>query len=141
MRSVTTKKREAVEESQRFRCTNPSCQKVFDEPIKAKNLGPESEEVYDACPYCLTAIASESSSLDEKSEKLEAVTSSRSEPVGVRSEKETSGPSPPKGQGCTRHLGYLSERPTREKIPEECIVCENVLQCMLKAVTVKSGSK
>jgi hypothetical protein len=38
-------------------------------------------------------------------------------------------------QSCTHHLGYLSERSSKEKIPEECMMCENIVQCMLKNVT------
>jgi hypothetical protein len=43
--------------------------------------------------------------------------------------------SPPKVQGCPHHFGYLSERSKKEKIPEECMLCENIVQCMLKNVT------
>lgn len=37
--------------------------------------------------------------------------------------------------GCTHHFGYLSKRSTKEKIPEECIVCGSIVKCMLKNVT------
>jgi hypothetical protein len=127
-----------VAENHRFRCSNPSCQKIFDEPVKAKNLGPENTEAYDACPYCLTAITAENPSADEKSGELETVTV-ETESVGIRPREEAFPLSSPKGQACTHHLGYLSERSAREKIPEECIVCENVLQCMLKAAAAKHG--
>lgn len=36
---------------------------------------------------------------------------------------------------CPHHFGYLSQRKTKDKIPEECMVCENIVQCMLKNVT------
>jgi hypothetical protein len=29
----------------------------------------------------------------------------------------------------------LSKRSSKEKIPEECMMCENIVQCMLKNVT------
>jgi hypothetical protein len=41
----------------------------------------------------------------------------------------------PKVEGCKHHFGYLSQRSSKEKIPEECITCENIVQCMLKNVT------
>ncbi len=44
-------------------------------------------------------------------------------------------PADTKKSGCAHHFGYLSKRSTKEKIPEECIVCENIVQCMLKNVT------
>jgi hypothetical protein len=49
--------------------------------------------------------------------------------------KEEPAPADTKKLGCTHHFGYLSKRPTKEKIPEECIVCESIVQCMLKNVT------
>jgi hypothetical protein len=40
-----------------------------------------------------------------------------------------------KAEGCSHFMGYLSQRSAKEKIPEECMVCENIVQCMLKKVT------
>jgi hypothetical protein len=33
---------------------------------------------------------------------------------------------------CHFHLGYLSERAQKEQIPEECLVCRDIVDCMLK---------
>jgi hypothetical protein len=33
---------------------------------------------------------------------------------------------------CAHHFGYLSERSNREKIPEDCMVCEKMLDCMVR---------
>jgi hypothetical protein len=35
---------------------------------------------------------------------------------------------------CTHHFGFLSERSSKEKIPEECMACAEIVNCMLKAV-------
>jgi len=35
---------------------------------------------------------------------------------------------------CTHHFGYLSERSSKEQIPEECMVCASMLDCILKSV-------
>ena len=48
---------------------------------------------------------------------------------------ETPTQSEPKAKECARHFGYLSKRAPNEKIPEDCMVCENIVQCMLKNVT------
>ncbi len=37
--------------------------------------------------------------------------------------------------GCRHHFGYLSERSKSEALPEECIVCPKIVQCMLKSVS------
>jgi hypothetical protein len=36
---------------------------------------------------------------------------------------------------CKHHFGYLSERSKSEALPEECIVCPKIVQCMLKSVS------
>jgi hypothetical protein len=51
------------------------------------------------------------------------------------SAEEVQKPSTPEVHGCTHNFGYLSQRSSKEKIPEECMVCENIVQCMLKKVT------
>jgi hypothetical protein len=33
---------------------------------------------------------------------------------------------------CNFHLGYLSERAQKEQIPEECFVCKDIVDCMLR---------
>jgi hypothetical protein len=42
---------------------------------------------------------------------------------------------PPAKVKCTHQFGYLSEHDSKEKIPEECMICENIVQCMLKTIT------
>jgi hypothetical protein len=33
---------------------------------------------------------------------------------------------------CLHHLGYLSERSSKEGIPDECMMCKDIVSCMLK---------
>jgi hypothetical protein len=40
-----------------------------------------------------------------------------------------------KASCCQHQLGYLSKRAAKEKIPEECMMCEQIVKCMLKNVT------
>jgi hypothetical protein len=121
-------------ENQSYTCPNPACGKVFTTPVKTENLCSKKAEVYSACPFCLTEITVESSTtIEEKENPQERET--RSERESVDSEKETIAESPPKVEKCTHHFGYLSKRSAKEKIPEECMMCENIVQCMLKNVT------
>jgi len=44
-------------------------------------------------------------------------------------------PSEPKGEappGCPHYLGYLSKRPKDASIPDECLTCRKMVECMLK---------
>jgi hypothetical protein len=33
---------------------------------------------------------------------------------------------------CPHYLGYLSEKPSKEQIPDECMICKDIVTCMLK---------
>jgi hypothetical protein len=126
------RRKESANDSQ-FTCPNSSCGIVFQKPIKVKNLNPEDSECYDACPRCLTAISTESSS-----ENVPVVEANLSEPVEDAKELEVASSieerkvKPSSTIQCTHHMGYLSERSKKEEIPEECMVCENIVKCMLK---------
>ena len=132
---LITRKKETIMENQSCTCPNPSCGRVFTSPVKAENLCSRNAEVYDACPFCLTEITSEKNSvaIEEKKDLKEKRT--KSEQASVRSKKETKAESPPEVQKCAHQFGYLSTRSKKEKIPEECMMCEKIVQCMLKNVT------
>jgi hypothetical protein len=121
-------------ESQSIACPNPSCGKVFANPLKAQNMTMKNAKPYDACPYCLTEIPVTSISAAEEEppgqeHKLPEI--DREAHVAVEEKPEI----PSKEQGCNHHFGYLSKRSSKEKIPEECMMCGNIVQCMLKTVT------
>jgi hypothetical protein len=109
-------------ESKTFTCPNSSCKKTFTTPLKTLNLQQNPTEPYFACPYCLTKIK------DVEQEKKEP------KPVQTKKAKEgSSGPSKSGVEaGCGHHLGYLSERVNKEQIPDECLVCKSIVECMLK---------
>ncbi len=62
MEETTTKKKKEIPASHSYKCTNPSCQKTFTNPIKVENLSLNNSTVYEACPYCLTEITGEKAS-------------------------------------------------------------------------------
>ncbi len=132
------KKQAKVTLNHSYTCQNPSCSKVFSKPIKASNLSLEKVEAYDACPHCLTKIVGEEiSSIDERKADLKVEDVQNEDKLGQALptiEKEIV-ERPPKIQ-CTHHFGYLSQRPKKEGIPEECMVCERIVKCMLKNVSV-----
>jgi hypothetical protein len=126
------RKKQSAEED-KFACPNSSCGLVFSKPVKVKNMGSEDSQWYDACPRCLTAITTEESvPVAEAKQDATAEDNKGMEPIVSSSEEEMARPSAT--VKCAHYLGYLSERSKNEKIPEDCIVCENVVTCMLKAV-------
>lgn len=43
--------------------------------------------------------------------------------------------------GCLHHFGYLSSRPKDSPIPQECIICQRLGDCMVATVYVKKIDK
>jgi hypothetical protein len=110
------------------------------------NLQQDTEEPYDACPYCLTEITVEEEpaiNFDEP-ETLESETF---EPETFESEESLVEPEPeveeaeaveekveePEASSeCAHYLGYLSEKSSKDQIPDECMTCKDIVTCMLK---------
>ena len=120
-----------------FTCPNASCGKVFSKPLKALNLQQDPDGPFDACPYCLTEINVEDTPAvapdePETFEKEEA----EAEPEVEMEEKEPSAEIPvdtsETPSGCQHHIGYLSEKSSKEQIPDQCMMCKDIVQCMLK---------
>jgi hypothetical protein len=122
------KKKEFLKEHQKFTCSNSACGWVFSKPIKVMNLRESSSKPYDACPRCLTQV------IIELEPAVETKTAPETESVKVKaklpSENKRTEPQP--AGPCAHHFGYLSERPKNEKISDECVMCENIVKCMLK---------
>ena len=129
------KKKEETLDNQGYICPNPLCGKTFINPIKARNMCSKNAEVYEACPFCLTEIVLDKPSpMTEDDEDSDIEESREEQLVTYHQEKPLSEPST-KASVCPHHLGYLSQRASKANIPEGCMVCENIVQCMLKKIT------
>lgn len=109
----------SVGEKKPFICQNPSCQQTFTVPLKTLNLQTNPTEPYYACPFCLTKI-------EEPTLKIEKPRVNESAPP----KKQSTGGEKP--AACQFHLGYLSERAQKEQIPDDCLLCKSIVECMLK---------
>jgi hypothetical protein len=98
-------------------CLNPACRKTFTTPLKTLNLQQDSAETYDACPFCLTKIAEPPIDANNKPGKEQSKT--REKPTG-----------------CQYHMGYLSEREKNQQIPDACMTCKDLLECMLRKMRI-----
>ncbi|MGD0995835.1 MAG: hypothetical protein ABR909_09980 [Candidatus Bathyarchaeia archaeon] len=106
-----------------FTCPNPACRKAFTTPLKTLNLQQDSTQTYAACPFCLTKITEAQIEDSNKPEKTQVETILSKEKPTRSTEK------PP---ACQYHLGYLSEREKNQQIPDECIICKDIVECMLR---------
>ena len=83
------------------------------------SLSTTQVEQYYACPFCFTKLDVDAENAQPQKEK--------EEPTVKPPEKEEKGPS-----GCPQHFGYLANRPKNEPIPQECLTCLKIVNCMLK---------
>jgi hypothetical protein len=109
------------------------------------NLQQDTEGPYDACPYCLTEITVEDEptiNFDEpetlESETLEPETFEPEETFETEPEVEEAEAVeekvevPETPSECAHYLGYLSEKSSKDQIPDECMMCKEIVTCMLK---------
>jgi len=123
--------RGTVRAEEKFTCANSSCGFVFSKPIKVKNLC-EDAEIYDACPRCFTAITEV-----RDVQAIEAETDLNVDTEGNEAASKTGmqKTEPVTSKQCAHRFGYLSARPKNEPIPDDCMMCENIVKCMTKGIT------
>jgi DNA-directed RNA polymerase subunit RPC12/RpoP len=102
------------------RCS--TCGEEFKTPLLAMVSSGFIVEEYYACPKCLSKVGSleqpknleGDEAVDEAEEALE---------MKIEDDMEES-------VACAHHLGYLKQRPKNTPIPEECLTCSKMIDCM-----------
>lgn len=130
------KKRETMT-SQSFTCLNPDCGRVYANPVIVQDLNSKNEFSYHACPYCLTEVVTEKSSKLRKTKRKQKKKGAKKQ-VKIKEKKAHSKKSEIaqhlsiQKHKCPKYFGYLSQRSRKKKIPEECITCKKIVQCMFE---------
>jgi len=121
-------------------CSNVKCGREIEEPIFLTNLSTKLMEQYDACPYCFTKLIPE-----KPVESKEVIPSEEDEGYETSMEASSrvfkkveklildSGEIKEKVEetGCPQKFGYLANRPKDTPIPQECLLCPKMVDCML----------
>ncbi|MEM4704773.1 MAG: hypothetical protein QXJ02_06880 [Candidatus Bathyarchaeia archaeon] len=102
-----------------YKCSE--CGEEFHRPIFARNTSGGQTQTYYACPHCLTEVAQRASQRSEKSRESSDSLKEIRVP-SVKLEEKTD---------CRHFLGFLKKRPKDMAIPEECLVCERMIECMV----------
>jgi len=111
----------SYEESQTgFRCNG--CKGTFQKPILATVSSHGSVQTYHACPRCLSKIR------DVKYDKNEE---SKETPVSVKNVKKVVAAKHEESVKCKYFLGYLKKRSRDMPIPEECLICDKMIECLV----------
>ncbi|MBT0159103.1 hypothetical protein G4O51_03880 [Candidatus Bathyarchaeota archaeon A05DMB-2] len=97
---------------------------------------------YYACPHCLSKVhhtkrqkriisveedEEEAEAAKEELERTEEVEVAEPEPVKLEVKTETEEAS---SSACAHNFGYLKQRPKNTPIPEECFICNKMIECM-----------
>ena len=99
-------------------------------PLKTLNLQQTPTEPYFSCPYCLTQIKIEPIKTNYPTE--ETLLEKAHPKINQAENKEYLVKNSDKPSACQYHPGYLSERSSKEQIPDDCLVCKDIVDCMLK---------
>jgi DNA-directed RNA polymerase subunit RPC12/RpoP len=108
----------------RVSSTCGTCREAFEEPLLAMVFSDSLVEEYYACPKCLSRVAK----IDpQKAEKANEVDMEEAVEVKELGAIENSAD---RMAGCLYHLGYLKRRGKNVPIPEECLTCSKIIECM-----------
>lgn len=105
----TADRRDNPQTRERTSFTCNECGKKFEEPTFTSISSQGIVQTYYACPRCLSKINEDEEIETEKNEALAA---------------------PEEPEKCQHFLGYLKERPKETAIPEDCLICERMIECM-----------
>ncbi|MEM2995630.1 MAG: hypothetical protein QXI91_06445 [Candidatus Bathyarchaeia archaeon] len=100
-----------------FRCSE--CDETFSKPILATLSSSGQVQTYYACPRCLTKVAEKRSS---KSEEEDSPLVEKVKRAIAAEEGDVK---------CSHFLGYLKKRPKNTPIPDECLTCEKMVECLI----------
>lgn len=102
-------------------CPNEACGKVFIKPLTTLNLQKSSKEPYNACPYCLEEITSIIPESNSPSEKENNEIANFEEKIDHNIEESLN---------CKHYFGYMKEKEHKQEMPEECMLCPKIVECM-----------
>jgi hypothetical protein len=101
--------------------TCDGCGENFERPILATIVSNGSSRTYYACPRCLTKVGDLKPQKDDRSRGEEKAST-----ITVHKAKESES----KDAGCEHFLGYLKKRPKNTPIPDECLTCSKMIECL-----------
>jgi len=124
-----------MSQKQAIVCSHFKCGRSFTQPIELTTIQTDgSIETYDACPHCFSRVNLESSRVEKTETILDKLRKTPSEAPPSAPKKglkeKVKDIEKIKPVGCVNFRGYLKTRPEGSPIPEECLTCVVVVQCM-----------
>jgi len=115
-------------------CGYERCGRSFAAPLRLTDLSHKPHlETYYACPYCFSKMdATELGDINEVKllsgggYEISAPESLKKGKVGAQKDSGK----PALAVNCPHQLGYLKTRSKNEAVPDSCLICPRILQCM-----------
>jgi len=95
------------------------CGKALQKPILARVVTGVNVQTYPACPHCMTRIRG-IEVLKQEDTKPEII---KKRPIEPRAQ-------PVSSFACGHFFGYLNKRQKGTPIPEPCLVCSKMVECL-----------
>jgi DNA-directed RNA polymerase subunit RPC12/RpoP len=102
------------------------CGEDFEHPLLAMVFSDALVDKYYACPKCLSKVSSlgPERGVEASADAAEAAEEAE-EPAALKFEASVD-----EAVGCLHHLGYLKNRLKNTPIPEECLTCSRMIDCL-----------
>jgi len=119
-------------EQNKYICPYEDCGREFERPILITNKSVNPPQTYLGCPYCLSRIDVEVPEAEKIEEKIEQTSKLiEIKKIIEKNAKKEKEKEKAKEIKCPYHFGYLKEKDKNLPIPEECLTCPKMLECML----------
>ncbi len=102
-----------------------TCGEEFETPLFAVISSGYLREEYLACPRCLAKVRTVDRQKHVEPEETEEEEAEEPEEMEVKEKVEME-----ETVVCPHHIGYLKRRPKNSPIPEECLTCTKMIDCM-----------
>ncbi len=107
------------------------CGEEFQKPLHASVTSDSKVSEYYACPRCLSQVDFEEKTninLEARNEVL--LSEERVQELSLNAEELTrEGRFEIKAE-CQHELGYLKKRPRNTEVPDQCLICAKMIECM-----------
>lgn len=112
-------------------CGYDRCGKSFATPVRLTDLShkPRSETYY-ACPYCFSKMEESCPHVDSELKMMKDGGYEIST-KGMKTGAHKDSGKDALAANCPHHVGYLKTRSKDEAVPDSCLTCSKILQCMV----------
>jgi hypothetical protein len=104
------------ENQELFKCSG--CNGTFKKPLLATVCSHGYAQTYYACPRCLAKVGGV---MGSKNNKDVSPLAGKVKRAVINQESTIE---------CKHFLGYLKQRPKSISIPDECLVCDKIVECL-----------